>query len=157
MSYRSHAWTGRTVPDAMTDAKYKRLMLQGNEQLIEEYFSAPSTELFAVFNATGSFNQVNAAWEKVLGYLPIELIGREFLSFVHPDDVPRTLEAFEKANASGALVSSFVNRYRHRDGSYRWLEWIGRRIPERDVHYSAARDVTARMQARQRQRDAKAS
>jgi PAS domain S-box-containing protein len=138
----------------MTDAKYKRLMLRGDAALVEKYFSDSSSELFAIFNETGTFNQVNHAWERVLGYLPIELIGREFLTFVHPDDVPRTLEAFEEASASGALVSSFVNRYRHRDGSYRWLEWIGRRVPERNVHYSAARDVTAKMEARQRRQKA---
>jgi PAS domain S-box-containing protein len=138
----------------MTQAKYKRLMLQGDDAVVEEYFSRSSSELFAIFNASGSFNQVNAAWERVLGYLPIEIIGREFLTFVHPDDVPRTLEAFEQANASGALVSSFTNRYRHRDGSYRWLEWIGRRVPERGVHYSAARDVTAEMEARNQRRKA---
>jgi PAS domain S-box-containing protein len=138
----------------MPQAKYKRLMLQGDARLVEAYFAGSSHELFAIFNATGTFNQVNAAWEKVLGYLPIEMIGREFLSFVHPDDVPRTLEAFEEANASGALVSSFTNRYRHRDGSYRWLEWIGRRVPELNVHYSAARDVTAEMEARKADRKA---
>jgi PAS domain S-box-containing protein len=138
----------------MTQAKYKRLMLQGDARLVEDYFSRSSSELFAIFNAGGTFNQVNAAWETVLGYLPIQMIGREFLSFVHPDDVPRTLEAFEHANATGALVSSFTNRYRHRDGSYRWLEWIGRRVPERNVHYSAARDVTAEMEAREADRKA---
>jgi PAS domain S-box-containing protein len=122
-------------------------MEEGDAALLESFFS-DSTDLFAIFNESGSFSQVNNAWRQVLGYTPAEMVGRPFISFVHPHDLPRTLEAFDNANQTGALVTQFVNRYRHKDGSYRWLEWIGRRIPERGVHYSAARDVTAEMEAR---------
>jgi PAS domain S-box-containing protein len=117
-------------------------MEQGHAAVLEAYFSN-SSYLFAIVNASGTFNQVNAAWTTVLGYTPAEMLGRAFLSFVHPHDVTRTLEAFDRANATGALVTRFDNRYRHRDGSYRWLRWTGRLIPELGVHYSAARDITA--------------
>ena len=131
----------------MTRERYLRLMEEGDAAMLEDYFR-DSSDLFAIINETGSFNQVNAAWQTVLGYTPAEMIGRQFISFVHPHDLPRTTEAFATANETGQLVTSFVNRYRHRDGSYRWLEWIGRPIAGRGVHYSAARDITAEMESR---------
>ena len=45
-----------------------------------------------------------------------------FMDFVHPDDRPATLEAVRMLE-SGARVVDFENRYRARDGSYRWLQW----------------------------------
>lgn len=131
----------------MTRERYLRLMEEGDAAMLEDYFSN-STDLFAIVNESGSFNQVNAAWQQVLGYTPAEMVGRDFISFVHPHDLHRTTEAFANANDTGQLVTSFVNRYRHKDGSYRWLEWIGRRIVEKGVHYSAARDITAEMESR---------
>jgi PAS domain S-box-containing protein len=132
---------GRRTVRSMGKPDYLELMTQGSAAMLQAYFTE-SADPFAIFNETGSFNQVNDAWTAVLGYTPAELLGRPFLTFVHPHDMARTLEAFDRANASGELVTQFVNRYRHRDGSYRTLEWTGRRVPELGVHYSTARDIT---------------
>ena len=45
-----------------------------------------------------------------------------FLDFVHPDDREPTIEAMSSL-MTGAHVVNFENRYRHGDGSYRWLQW----------------------------------
>lgn len=118
--------------------------------MLEEYFSG-SSDMFAIFNESGTFNRVNSSWTRVLGYAPDELEGRQFLNFVHPHDMTRTLEAFDDANAKGTLVTRLTNRYRHRDGSYRWLAWTGRHMPELGVQFMAARDVT-KQQERERGR-----
>ncbi|MGH2454885.1 MAG: PAS domain S-box protein [Candidatus Limnocylindria bacterium] len=110
---------------------------------LDRFFSL-SSDMFGVLNLDGTFRQVNPAWQQVLGYTPIELIGRLLLDLVHPDDRGRTVAEFERATADGTATTRFENRYRHRDGSYRWLEWTGRLIPGEQVHYSAARDVTDR-------------
>ena len=47
----------------------------------------------------------------------------------------------------GALLIDFENRYRTRDGSYRWLDWYAAPSPDRRVLYAVARDVTERKQA----------
>jgi PAS domain S-box-containing protein len=132
--------SGRKVQSVATP-NYVELMERGSGAMLEAYF-ADCADPFAIFNETGSFNQVNDAWTTVLGYLPAELLGRPFINFVHPHDLARTLAAFDRANATGELVTQFVNRYRHRDGTYRTLEWTGRRVPELGVHYSTARDIT---------------
>jgi PAS domain S-box-containing protein len=131
----------------VTRERYLRLMEQGDAAMLEDYFR-DSSDLFAIVNESGTFNQVNDAWRTKLGYTPAEMVGRSFMSFVHPHDLNRTTEAFEHANATGQLVTQFVNRYRHKDGTYRWLEWTGRPIEGKGVHYSAARDITAEMEAR---------
>ena len=55
-----------------------------------------------------------------------------------------TLEAVARL-ASGSEVVGFINRYRCRDGSYRWLEW--RSAPAGKMIYAAASDITERRQA----------
>ena len=39
----------------------------------------------------------------------------------------------------------FTNRYRHKDGTYRWLEWTA--VPAGELIYAAARDITGRLEA----------
>ena len=110
---------------------------------LQRFFSL-SSDLFGVFNLDGTFRRVNDAWVATLGYRPEDLIGRPFIDLVHPDDRDRTVAEFEAATASGAPTTTFLNRYRHADGSYRWLDWTGRLIADEGVQYAAARDVTAR-------------
>ena len=110
---------------------------------LDRFFSL-SSDMFAVFGLDGTFRRVNPAWQTVLGWSPEDLIGRAFLDLVHPDDVDRTIAEFGRANAEGTATTTFVNRYRHQDGTYRWLDWTGRLIEDEGVHYSAARDITER-------------
>ena len=127
------------------------LLVERERQLHEvnmelERFFSMSSDMFAVFNLDGTFRRVNAAWETDLGWGPGELFGRPFLELVHPDDRGRTTAEFETATATGLTVSRFENRYRHKDGSYRWLDWTGRLVPGEQVHYATARDVSERKQ-----------
>jgi PAS domain S-box-containing protein len=88
------------------------------------------------------FVKVNRAWETALGYSIAELEGAPMLSFIHPDDAAAShghmlrLEVEEE-------VFGFTNRYRHRDGGYRHLEWRARRVGDRV--FGVARDVTERL------------
>ena len=97
-----------------------------------------------IANTDGYFLRLNPAWERTLGYTREELMAKRFLEFVHPDDLDRTQEAVSTL-ASQQKVSSFENRYRCKDGTYRWLEWSS--APAGKLIYAAARDVTERKQA----------
>jgi len=119
---------------------------------LDRFFSL-SSDMFAVFGLDGTFRRVNPAWQTVLGWSPEDLIGRAFLDLVHPDDVDRTIAEFARANAEGTATTTFVNRYRHKDGTHRWLDWTGRLIEDEGVHYSAARDITERREIEE-ERDA---
>ncbi|GAC1574856.1 MAG: hypothetical protein NVS3B24_02560 [Candidatus Dormibacteria bacterium] len=102
---------------------------------------ALSADLMCVAGLDGYFKRVNPAWQAVLGFEPHELLGQPFLEFVHPDDRDATLAEVAKL-AQGAHTLHFENRYRCRDGSYRWLDWTS--VPDRDAGllYAVARDVT---------------
>ncbi|MFN2315521.1 MAG: PAS domain S-box protein [Gemmatimonadales bacterium] len=89
----------------------------------------------------GGFRDVNPAWERVLGYPPEFLIGRRFAEFIHPDYVART-EAELARNRGGHETRNFENRYRHRDGGWRWMSWDSSVDLTRGTIYGTARDVT---------------
>nr|WP_300988371.1 response regulator [Thiocapsa sp.] len=104
-------------------------------------FFTTGLDMFCIVNAEGGFLRVNPEWERTLGYPPEELEGHPFIDFVHPQDRETTLEATRHLYAQGAILD-FENRYRCRDGSYRWIEW--RSFSSGELIYAAARDVTER-------------
>jgi PAS domain S-box-containing protein len=117
------------------------------EQL--DHFFDISTDLLCIAGTDGYFKRLNPAWERTFGYTVDELCARPYLEFIHPDDVSRTdSEAAEQASA-GKITVAFDNRYRCRDGSYRWLSWNATPIPDLDMVYAVARDTTEQRQADQ--------
>ena len=76
----------------------------------------------AIGDTTGILLRVNPAWETTLGYPAAELEGRPLIDLVHPDDRAGTLAGLAEL-AKGHAVTDFANRQRHRDGSYRLIEW----------------------------------
>ncbi len=109
-------------------------------------FFALSPDMFAFLDFSGHFLRLNPAWERALGYTPAELMARPFIEFVHPEDRERTLRQNSQVRL-GESAKAFENRYRHRDGSYRWLVWNSTSDPVRGVIYAVARDITARKAA----------
>jgi twitching motility protein PilJ len=104
-------------------------------------FFTLSLDLLCIADFDGNFKRVNPAWAKTLGYTLEELQGQPFLDFVHPDDREQTIA--EAANiAAGLETIAFENRYRCKDGSYKWLSWKSRPLLEEKLMYAVARDIT---------------
>lgn len=99
-------------------------------------------DLLLVVGTDGVFRAVNPAWTAILGWRPDELVGRSYLDLIHPDDHPSSEGAL--ATASQSDLPAYENRYRHRDGSYRWISWVA--APEGELIYASGRDVTAEKQ-----------
>ncbi|HYZ24648.1 MAG TPA: PAS domain S-box protein [Rhodopila sp.] len=99
-----------------------------------------SRDLLAVVDADGAFRAVNPAWTAVLGYDTADIVGRRFLDIVWPEDAERTQRGFNDAMAQ-RRPANFENRYRHKDGSSRWIVW--NTSAEGDLLYAYGRDVTA--------------
>ncbi|MBD2013429.1 PAS domain S-box protein [Microcoleus sp. FACHB-53] len=105
-----------------------------------------SMDMLSVSGTDAYFKRLNPAFEQVLGYTNEELRRQPFLDLVHPDDRAATLAEVEKL-AEGHLTLDFENRYRCKDGSYRWVSWKAFPIVEENLIYAIARDVTERKQA----------
>jgi PAS domain S-box-containing protein len=103
-----------------------------------------SPEILGVANSDGFFESSNPAWGRVLGWSGEELRSTPFLTLVHPDDASATLSKFEGL-LRGEPVLRFENRYRCREGGYRWLSWVA--VPEAGKIYCSARDITEQVAA----------
>lgn len=100
-------------------------------------------DLVGIATFEGWFVKLNPAWERVLHYTREELMAAPFHSFVHPDDQEATMREASKL-ADGAEVLMFRNRYRCKDGSYKWIDWTS--SPHNGHIYFIARVATERMQ-----------
>jgi PAS domain S-box-containing protein len=115
---------------------------------IDRFFSL-SLDLLCIFEG-GQLKRANPAWEEVLGWSADELTSRPYIEFVHPDDIEPTAREASKL-ADGISTVSFQNRYRCKDGSYRWLEWKAVPADTTGVIYAAARDITEQKRAADQQ------
>jgi PAS domain S-box-containing protein len=108
-----------------------------------------SLDLMATASFDGYFTYVNPSFTRTLGFTAEELTSRPLLEFVHPDDREPTLTEIARQTVEGRSVFQFQNRYRTRDGSYRWLEWTSLPDPQANELVAAARDVTERKRLEQ--------
>jgi PAS domain S-box-containing protein len=107
---------------------------------MDQFFNV-NLDVLCIANTDGYFLRLNPAVEGILGYTREELMARRFLEFVHPDDLDRTQKTVSNLS-SQQKVFSLENRYRCKDGTYRWLEWSA--VPAGNLIYAAARDITGR-------------
>lgn len=128
-----------TIRD-VTERNLTQEALRQKTEELDQFFTV-ALDLLCIADLDGRFRRLNPQWEQVLGYPLSELEGGRFLDLVHPDDQAST-QAVVGELASRKAVVNFVNRYRCRDGSYRWIEW--RSTPAGDRIYAAARDITDR-------------
>lgn len=112
----------------------------------EQRFFELSNDMLCFADYSGYFCRLSPAWESALGFTREELMARPSIEFVHPDDRERTVAQNRLVKAGGHAMA-FENRYRHKDGSYRWFMWNAAPDLERQVIYSVARDITRRKEA----------
>jgi len=105
-------------------------------------FLAVGSDVQVIIKADGDFQWVSPASERLLGWTPEEMIARPWTDFVHSDDLNRSASEADSL-FSGNETLAFENRYRHKDGSYRWLRWRAQLHPEEQVLYGTAVDITA--------------
>jgi PAS domain S-box-containing protein len=81
-----------------------------------------SRDLQVVVGADGIFRAVSPAWREILGHEPDSVVGQSFLNFIWPEDADLTQAGLDTA-ASNTDLTNFENRYRHQDGTPRWISW----------------------------------
>lgn len=114
--------------------------LRQAQEEINLFFNV-TLDMLCIVNFQGYFTKLSPSWSKNLGWSDEELMSRPFLDLVHEEDRDRTLTE-EKSLQTGGDVVNFENRYRCKDGSYKWLSWNSFAIPERNILIAAAHDIT---------------
>lgn len=110
----------------------------------DQFFNL-SPDMLGIAGFDGYFKRLNPAWTQVLGWSREELYAEPFIHFVHPEDQPATLAIAQTLSEERPIIA-FVNRYRCKDGSYRWIEWVAASVVAQQRSYAVARDITSRVE-----------
>src|SRR5688572_27886340 len=120
------------------------LRMQPAEEELARFF-ANSLGMLGIAGFDGRFKRLNTAWKSALGWTLEELEAKRLLEFVHPDDRVATRAEFKRLVHDGRTRTvSFENRFRAKDGSFRWLAWSANSLRTRRQIYVIVRDVTQR-------------
>lgn len=100
-----------------------------------------SQDMLALANYEGTMSEVSPAWTQVLGWSEHELLTRPYASFMHPEDMPGTLEAILHM-AQTHQPARFENRIATREGGWKHIEWTVTPEPDGVNFVAAGRDLS---------------
>lgn len=115
-----------------------------------------SVDLLCIIGADGYFTRVNPAVYNILGYSQTEFLTLSLIELVHPEDLNLTINLIEELMMGKEASIYFENRYRCKDGNYKWLSWSSVPVTDEGLIYSVARDITLRKQAEKDLRESEA-
>lgn len=138
------------VRDVTNEIELER-QLKESERRSRIFFELPSS-MHVIVDGAGQFVEANDWWLTALGYSKSEVIGKRIWDFVHPDDVEETSAEMGRLE-SGVTNFQFKNRYRHKAGHYRLLQWAGQYDRSDGLFYAEANDVTDLESSRERLED----
>jgi PAS domain S-box-containing protein len=116
----------------------------------ERYFRSlieDTNDLIVVLDLEHRYQFVSASAERILGYRVEELVGRSTLDFCHPEEREAVTQDLRRIAEQGAEERMQRARLRHKDGSWRVVEWSGRSaldVKGASCLVANGRDVTAR-------------
>ncbi|MEM9494155.1 MAG: PAS domain S-box protein, partial [Myxococcota bacterium] len=146
-AYRWLAWTlWRDGDRPGLSGRAEDVTPEREDDLQRHTFFNQSRDMLCLANTDGYFLRINPAFHHILGRSEEELLSRQFLDWVHPDDIGPTQDALVDL-ADGDQIIGFENRYQISDGSYRWLHWMSVANVADGTVYAVARDITEHKQA----------
>ncbi len=109
-------------------------------------FFMQSSDVVYIHSADGIISYINDKIEEHIGYTSSEIIGRHFIEFIHPGDIPMALDINERA-AKNDPTENFGIRVRHKDGRFLYFDFKAHAIFKDGVYMGgigAGHDITAR-------------
>jgi PAS domain S-box-containing protein len=124
----------------ITDLKKTDEQLRTSDRIFNH-----SLDMLCIAGFDGYFKVLNPSWSKTLGWSTEEMLAKPWNDFVHPDDLNAT-DKIKSVIVDGQQIYQFENRYRCKNGDYKWLSWNSFPYEEDGVMYGVARDVTSQRQ-----------
>jgi PAS domain S-box-containing protein len=131
----------------ITERRKAEELLMKSESKFRSIFELSMDIICVADMETVSFIEVNPSISRILGYPLNEVIGRNFFDFIHPDDIESTQKIISDQLRKGDDIFRFVNRYRCKSGEYKWLSWNSHPVPEKNLIYGVAHDITETIKA----------
>jgi PAS domain S-box-containing protein len=133
-----------TTSTVLAQQQIQRMSDDFERQVIERTaernrFWELSSDIMLVTTPELNVTAINPAWLTVLGWAPADLVGKHAMGLVHPDDRDMVAAAVVPLS-HGEHLRDINCRLRHRDGSYRWINWAA--VPAQDCFHAVGRDVT---------------
>lgn len=104
-------------------------------------FLETAVDYMVVVDFCGKYKKVNYGWSSILGWTEEELLSMNLYDLVHENDIKSTLE-YQKLKRFSKAPVDFTNRYKCKNGEYRWLKWNGNHIKYNDGYILTAKDIT---------------
>ncbi len=142
---RMQAEQARAAMEAQLRAAGEKLEAEVEKRTLErDRIWNVSEDLLAVCNFEGYFLSLNPAWTRLLGWSEDEIKSMHVSQLRHRDDAPNAVAGRARL-ARGVPTVRMENRFRHKDGSWRWLQWT--MTESNGLIYVAGRHVTAEKEA----------
>jgi PAS domain S-box-containing protein len=144
-----HARLFASAQDELAERRRAETALRESEQRFRS-LTENSSDITTIVGADGLIHYQSPSIERVLGYLPGDLVGQSLFGYLHPDDLPAVHSAFAEALGQPGLTPLINVRFRHKSGEWRQMEGVGNnRLDDPAVAGIVvnSRDITARKQA----------
>ncbi|RAK22677.1 PAS domain S-box-containing protein [Flavobacterium aquaticum] len=103
--------------------------------------SAP--DIIATVNSNGFFTNVNPSFCELLGFTEKELTSNHFTFFLHPEDLKSTELEYEETISGSRKANNFTNRYRTKNGDYKWIAWSSSDVfGEENTSFAYGRNIS---------------
>ncbi|ACO46106.2 PAS domain S-box protein [Deinococcus deserti] len=112
------------ITQDMTERKKTEAALSASEARFKALVQH-SSDMVSVVNRGGYMTYTSPSLIHILGYPADEMLRRQVMDFLHPDEFGEIQEAFAQTVFGGpGTTRTLTSRFQHRDGTYRWLEWV---------------------------------
>lgn len=109
----------------ITELDEKTESLRKSEERFRDYVEN-STDIILTIDEIGHIDYISPNIKKTMEYSEKEITGRPFLDFIHQEDKREALTVIEKAMASSERDVSIINRIRHKNGTYLYVQSEGK-------------------------------